>query len=101
MCPLYAAGEKRNLKFDTIKFANLIAKNSRTQVIIVNDESNLSKYLKRKFEIVADNLENTINNVDLALAVSNTGASVDMYLLNIPLIIFTSDMIFIFAFFIS
>ena len=47
MCPLYAAGEKRNLKFDTIKFANLIAKNSRTQVIIVNDESNLSKYLKR------------------------------------------------------
>ncbi len=47
MCPLYAAGEKRNLKFDTIKFANLIAKNSRTQVIIVNDELNLSKYLKR------------------------------------------------------
>ena len=47
MCPLYAAGEKRNLKFDTIKFANLIAKNSRTQVIIINDESNLSKYLKR------------------------------------------------------
>ena len=47
MCPLYAAGEKRNLKFDTIKFANLIAKNSSTQVIIVNDESNLSKYLKR------------------------------------------------------
>ena len=47
MCPLYAAGEKRNLKFDTIKFANLIAKNSRTQVIIINDELNLSKYLKR------------------------------------------------------
>ena len=48
----------------------------------------VSKYLKRKFEIVADNLEYTTNNVDLALAVSNTGASVDMYLLNIPLIIF-------------
>ena len=47
MCPLYAAGEKRNLKFDTIKFANLIAKNSNTQVIIVKDELNLIKYLKR------------------------------------------------------
>ena len=34
------------------------------------------------------NLENTSKNVDLALAVSNTGASVDMYLLNIPIIIF-------------
>ena len=47
ICPLYAAGEKRNLKFDTIRFANLIAKNSNTQVIIVKDELNLCKYLKR------------------------------------------------------
>ncbi len=47
ICPLYAAGEKRNLKFDTIRFAKLIAKNSNTQVIIVKDELNLCKYLKR------------------------------------------------------
>ncbi len=47
MCPLFAAGEKRNFKYNTIKFANLIAKNSSTQVIIVKDELNLIKYLKR------------------------------------------------------
>ena len=35
ICPLYAAGEKRNPKFDLMKFAGLIAKNSKTQVIIV------------------------------------------------------------------
>ena len=47
MCPLYAAGERKNLKFDKIKFANLIAKNSKTQVLIVNDEVELSKYFKK------------------------------------------------------
>ena len=47
LCPLYAAGEKRNLKFDLIKFANLIAKNSSTQVIIVKNETELSMYLKK------------------------------------------------------
>ena len=47
MCPLYAAGEKKNFKFNLIKFGNLIARNSKTQVIIVNDEVELSKYLKR------------------------------------------------------
>ena len=34
ICPLYAAGEKKNLRFNLIKFSNLIAKNSNTQVII-------------------------------------------------------------------
>ena len=47
MCPLYAAGEKKNLKFNSIKFANLIAKNSKTQVIIVKNEIELSKYFKK------------------------------------------------------
>ena len=47
ICPLYAAGEKRNFKFNLIKFANLIAKNSKTQVIIVKNEIELSKYLKK------------------------------------------------------
>ena len=47
MCPLYAAGEKKNFKFDQIKFANLITKNSNTQVIIVKNEIELSKYLKK------------------------------------------------------
>ncbi len=47
MCPLYAAGEKRNLKFNIVKFARSISKNSSTQVIIVKDELDLRKYLKK------------------------------------------------------
>ena len=29
ICPLYAAGEKKNYKFNLIKFAKLISKNSK------------------------------------------------------------------------
>ena len=47
MCPLYAAGEKKNLNFDLTKFSNLIAKNSNTQVIIVKNEVDICKYLKK------------------------------------------------------
>ena len=47
MCPLYAAGESKNLKFNSTNFANLIAKNSKTQVIIVNSEEELKKYFKK------------------------------------------------------
>ena len=47
MCPLYAAGEKKNLKFNSVKFAELIMKNSNTQVIIVKNEIELSKYLRK------------------------------------------------------
>ena len=47
MCPLYAAGEKKNSKFNLVKFAELIIKNSNTQVIIVKNEIELSKFLKK------------------------------------------------------
>ena len=47
ICPLYAAGEKKNLKFNLIKFANLIAKNSKTKVILAKNEVELSKYFKK------------------------------------------------------
>ena len=47
ICPLYAAGEKRNTKFNMLKFANLISKNSKTQVIIVNNEIDLKKFFKK------------------------------------------------------
>ena len=47
LCPLYAAGEKKNSKFDLIKFANLIAKNSKTQVIIIKNKLELSNFLKK------------------------------------------------------
>ena len=47
MCPLYAAGEKKNSKFDLVKFAKRISKNSKTQVVIIKNEIDLSKYLKK------------------------------------------------------
>ncbi len=47
ICPLYAAGERKNTKFNLIKFANLISKNSKTQVIIVNNELDLSNFFKK------------------------------------------------------
>jgi len=47
ICPLYAAGEKKNSKFDLIKFSNLIAKNSKTQVIIVRSTIELTRYFKK------------------------------------------------------
>ena len=46
-CPLYAAGEKKNFKFSLIKFAELIAKNSNTQVILIKNENELCKYFKK------------------------------------------------------
>ena len=47
VCPLYAAGERKNIYFDLNKFSNLIAKNSNTQVIIVRNEIELNKFLKK------------------------------------------------------
>ena len=47
LCPLYAAGEKRNLKFNLMKFSNLISQNSNTQVVIVKNEIELSNFFKK------------------------------------------------------
>ena len=47
ICPLYAAGEKKDRKFNLVNFANLIGKNSKTQVVIVKNEVELSKYFKK------------------------------------------------------
>ena len=47
ICPLYAAGEKKDINFNLIKFANLIAKNSKTNVIIVRNELELCKYFQK------------------------------------------------------
>ena len=46
VCPLYAAGEAKNTKFNLIKFSKLISTNSKTQVIIVKNEIELQRYLK-------------------------------------------------------
>ncbi len=47
LCPLYPAGEKKNLRFDQFKFANLIGKNSKTQVIIVKNIEELINYFRK------------------------------------------------------
>ena len=47
LCPLYAAGEKRNSKYKTIKFAKLISKLSKTEVIIIRDFKELKIYFKK------------------------------------------------------
>ena len=65
ICPLYAAGEKKNSMFNLINFANLIAKNSKTQVIIVKNEIELSNYFKKNLisnEIVIGMGAGTITN---------------------------------------
>ena len=47
LCPLYAAGEKKNINFNHIKFGQLIAKNSKTQVIMIKDQVELKNYFKK------------------------------------------------------
>ena len=45
--PSLCSWRKKNHKFNVVKFANLISKNSKTQVIIVKNESELSNFLKK------------------------------------------------------
>ena len=55
LCPVYAAGESIDKIYNKIKFAKLISKVSKTQVIIAKDELDLTKYLRKnliKDEIV-------------------------------------------------
>ncbi len=47
ICPIYAAGEKKKFNFNKVNFAKLISKNSKTQVIIVKNENELSDYFKK------------------------------------------------------
>ncbi len=44
LCPLYPAGEKKDFNYNEIKFAKLISKMSKTQVIIAKNQIELSKY---------------------------------------------------------
>tara|TARA_E500000331_G_scaffold345777_1_gene383764 strand:+ start:478 stop:1875 length:1398 start_codon:yes stop_codon:yes gene_type:complete len=47
ICPMYAAGEKKNLNFNLLNFAKLISKNSKTQAVIVKNQKELSNYFKK------------------------------------------------------
>ena len=44
---MYAAGEPIDKRYNAKKFAQLISKFSRTQVILIENENNLSKYFKK------------------------------------------------------
>ena len=46
LCPVYKAGENLKLKFDYNKFAKEIIKNSKVELIMINNEKELAKYAK-------------------------------------------------------
>ena len=47
LCPIYKAGENLKLKFDYFKFAKEIIKKSKVDLIIINNEKELAKYVKQ------------------------------------------------------
>ncbi len=47
VCPMYAAGEKKNSKFNLYNFAKLISNNSKTQVIIIKNQMELTSYFRK------------------------------------------------------
>ena len=38
ICPIYAAGEKKNLNFNLFNFAKLISRNSNVQTVLVKNQ---------------------------------------------------------------
>ena len=46
LCPVYKAGENLKLKFNYFKFAKEIIKNSNVDLIMINNEKELAKYVK-------------------------------------------------------
>ena len=47
LCPIYAAGEKKDKYYNQENFAKLIAEKSKLQVVIIKNEIELEKYLKK------------------------------------------------------
>ena len=65
LCPVYAAGEKKDKSFNLINFAKLIQKKSKTQVVIIKNENDLRNYLKKNLisdEIIVGMGAGTISN---------------------------------------
>ncbi len=54
ICPIYAAGEKKNSSFSLLNFAKLISKNSKTQTVLVKNQKELSNYFKKN--LVSDEI---------------------------------------------
>ncbi len=47
LCPLYAAGEKKNNNYNKLKFGKLISNMSKTQVILIDNQNEIGKYFKK------------------------------------------------------
>ena len=47
LCPVYAAGEKKKYNFNQQKFAKLISKKSKIQVINIKNKNDLKNYLEK------------------------------------------------------
>jgi len=47
LCPIYAAGEKKDKNYNQINFSKTIAQSSKTQVVIIKNEIDLRKYLQK------------------------------------------------------
>ncbi len=54
LCPIYAAGEKKNKKFNDMEFGKLIAKLSKTQVVIIKHFNEMQKFFKKN--LVSDEI---------------------------------------------
>ena len=46
LCPIYSAGEKLKLGFNYSDFAKQLSSQSKVQVILINDKTELSNYIK-------------------------------------------------------
>ena len=74
LCPVYAAGEKNNKKFDLIKFGKMISSNSNVDVIIIKNEENFKNFFKKHLirnEIIigmgAGSISNWMRNLEQSL----------------------------------
>ena len=47
LCPIYKAGEKIELKIKYREFIKLLIKNSKIQVILINDQNELNKMINQ------------------------------------------------------
>ena len=47
LCPIYAAGEKKDLSYNQDSLAKLISQNSKTQVVIIKNQLDVKKYLNK------------------------------------------------------
>src|SRR5210317_1967664 len=70
LCPVYSAGEKKDLKYNSLNFARMITKFSKVQVILIKEQFELNKFLQKnliKNEIVigmgAGSISNWMNNL--------------------------------------